>query len=154
MATGMLHLHNVLRWFIAIFALITIIKGLSGMNGNKPFSKSDKRYSLLLMITADIQLLLGLYLYWSRGWFDVISSGADVMGNKLNRFFAVEHLAGMLIGIILIHLGYSAAKNVKLMDATRFKRMFWYTFIALIVIIATIPWPFREVVGRPWFPGM
>ena len=154
MAQGMLHLHNVLRWFIVIFALITLIKGLAGMNGKKAFSNADKRYSLLLMITADIQLLLGLYLYWSRGWFDVVRSGADVMGNKMNRFFGVEHISGMLIGLILIHLGYSAAKNARLLDATRFKRMFWYTFIGLIIIAATVPWPFREVVGRPLLPGM
>jgi hypothetical protein len=153
MDTGMLHLHNFFRWLIVLFALLTLIKGASGLNGKKAFTKADKRWSMFLMICADIQLLLGLYLYYAKGWLDVISNGA-AMANKYNRFFSVEHTTGMLIGIILIHLGYSSAKNVKLPDAMRYKRMFWYTLIAVIVIVATVPWPFREVVGRPWFPGM
>jgi hypothetical protein len=153
METGMLHLHNVIRWLIVLFALLTLGKGISGMGGNKPFTKADKRWALFLMICADIQLLLGLYLYYAKNWLLVLVSGG-AMNTKYNRFFAVEHLAGMLLGIILIHLGYSAAKNVKLPDAMRYKRMFWYTLIAVIVIVATVPWPFREEVGRPWFPGM
>ena len=154
MATGMLHLHNLLRWLIVLFALLTLIKGISGMSNKKAFTKADKRWSLFLMICADIQLLLGLYLYVSKGWMEVLQNGA-AMANKYNRFWSVEHLSGMLIGIFLIHLGYSAAKNVKLPDAMRFKRMFWYTLVAVIVIVATVPWPFREGLGHhPLFPGM
>ena len=153
METGMLHLHNVVRWFIVLFAILTLAKGISGMSGNKPFKKADKRWALFLMICADIQLILGLYLYYVKNWLNVLTGGG-AMANKTLRFWSVEHLAGMLIAIILIHLGYSAAKNVKLPDAMRYKRMFWYTLIAVIVIVATVPWPFREEVGRPWFPGM
>ncbi|HYD20781.1 MAG TPA: hypothetical protein VEB40_04840 [Flavipsychrobacter sp.] len=153
METGMLHLHNVVRWLIVLFAILTLAKGISGMSGKKPFTKTDKRWALFLMICADIQLLLGLYLYYAKNWFTVLTSGG-AMSNKYNRFFSIEHTTGMLIGIILIHLGYAAAKNVKLPDAMRYKRMFWYTLIAIIVIAATVPWPFREEVGRPWFPGM
>ncbi|MBL7718559.1 MAG: hypothetical protein JNL72_06975 [Flavipsychrobacter sp.] len=155
MQTGMLHLHNFLRWLIVLFALLTIIKGLSGLSGRKAFTKADKRWSLFLMICADIQLLLGLYLYYARGWFSVLTSGAMDMKEKVQRFWAIEHLSGMLLGIILIHLGYSAAKNVKLPDGTRYKRMFWFTLIAVIVIMATIPWPGREIgIAKPLFPGM
>lgn len=153
MATGMLHLHSLLRWFIVLFALLTLIKGISGMSSKKAFTKGDKRWSLFLMICADIQLVLGLYLYFSKGWFDVLKGG-EAMSNKVYRFYSVEHLVGMLLGIILIHMGYSAAKNTKLPDAMRFKRMFWYTLVAVIVIMATIPWPGREGVGRGLLPGM
>jgi hypothetical protein len=26
--------------------------------------------------------------------------------------------------------------------------------IAMVLILAAVPWPFRELIGRPWFPGM
>lgn len=152
MLTGIQHLHNFLRWFVIIFALWTIVKSMSGMSGNKPFGKSDKRPALLLMITVDIQLVLGLILYFGKGWWNVLTSGG-FMKIAAQRFWAMEHMVGMLIGIILIHIGYSSIKK-NIPDGAKFKKVFWFTLIGFIIILATIPWPFREAVGRGLFPGM
>jgi hypothetical protein len=59
----------------------------------------------------------------------------------------------MIISIILITLGYGMSKK-NVPDETKFKKAFWYFTIALVVILITIPWPFRQIVGRPIFPGM
>ena len=122
------------------------------MSGGKAFTKSDKRPAMLLMIFADIQLLLGLVLYIGKDWFKVLTSGG-FMKLPAQRFWAMEHMLGMLIAIILIHAGYSVVKK-NVPDATKFKRLFWCTLLALVVIFITIPWPFREIIGRPLFPGM
>ncbi len=152
MATGMLHLHNFLRWLVLLFAIWTIINSMSGMGGGKSFTAKDKRPALFLMISADIQLLLGLFLYFNKGWFNVLTSGG-FMGKTAQRFWAMEHMVGMIIGIVFIHLGYSVVKK-NIDDAKKFKKLFWFTLVGLLVILATIPWPFREIVGRPLFPGM
>lgn len=152
MLTGIQHLHNFLRWFVLFFAIWTIIKSMSGMGGGKAFTKSDKRPAMLLMITADIQLLLGLVLYIGKDWFKVLTSGG-FMKLPAQRFWAMEHMLGMLVAIILIHIGYAAVKK-DIPDTSKFKKVFWFTLIALVIIFATIPWPFREVIGRPLFPGM
>lgn len=152
MLTGIQHLHNFLRWFILLFALWTIFKTMGGLNGVRQFTKADKRPAMLLMITADIQLLLGLILYVGKGWFNVLTGGG-FMKMPAARFWAMEHLLGMLIAIILIHIGYASVKK-DITDAAKFKKVFWYTLIALIAILITIPWPFREIIGRPLFPGM
>jgi hypothetical protein len=148
----MIHLHNFLRWLVLLFALLTIIKGLGGMNGKKVFTKQDKRWALFLLISCDIQLLIGLVLYFTKGWWGVLTSGAS-MANKYNRFFSVEHAFGMIVAIVLVHIGYSATKK-NIPDASKYKRMFWYTFVAVLIILATIPWPGRDMIGRPLFPGM
>ncbi len=122
------------------------------MGGGKAFTKSDKRPAMLLMIFADIQLVLGLVLYIGKDWFKVLTSGG-FMKLPAQRFWAMEHMLGMLIAIILIHVGYSVVKK-NVPDATKFKRLFWCTLLALVVIFITIPWPFREIIGRPLFPGM
>ena len=153
MQQGLLHLHNFLRWIVLLFGILVIIRSISGMGGKKEFAAGDKRMALFLLISCDIQLLLGIALYFMKGWFTVLTSGADIMANKMNRFFAVEHATGMLIAIILIHIGYSAIKK-NIPDSSKFKKLFWFTFIAFIIILVTIPWPFREIVGRPLFPGM
>ena len=152
MLTGIQHLHNFLRWFILLFALWTIFKTMGGLNGVRQFTKADKRPAMLLMITADIQLILGLILYVGKGWFNVLTGGG-FMKMPAAHFWAMEHMLGMLIAIILIHIGYSTVKK-DIPDAAKFKKVFWYTLIALIAILITIPWPFREIIGRPLFPGM
>jgi len=153
MSQGLLHFHNLMRWVVLIFALVTIFRSLGGMGGGKAFSSGTRKSALFLMISSDIQLLLGLALYFMNNWFQVLTSGGEVMKNPALRFFALEHMAGMLIALTLVHIGYASTKK-EASDATKHKRLFWYTLIALIIIIVSIPWPFRELVGRPWFPGM
>lgn len=152
METGLLHLHNFMRWVVLITALIALFRGIGGLGGNKAFGKADKRAALFFMISCDIQLLLGLFLYFGKGWFNVLTSGG-FMKLPAQRFWAMEHMLGMLIAIVLVHLGYSAVKK-NVADKTKFSRWFWYSLVALLIIIATIPWPFRESVARGLFPGM
>jgi hypothetical protein len=39
-------------------------------------------------------------------------------------------------------------------DQVKYQKAFRYFLIALILILLVTPWPFREVIGRPLFPGM
>lgn len=153
MEQGLLHLHNFLRWVVLLFAVLTLVRSMRGLGGTNAFTGGDRKTALFLMISVDIQLLLGFALYFMKGWANVLASGAEIMSNKYNRFFAVEHITGMLIAIILIHIGYSASKK-NISDTAKFRKLFWFTLIAIIIMLITIPWPGRELIGRPLFPGM
>jgi hypothetical protein len=59
----------------------------------------------------------------------------------------------MLIAIALITLGYGMAKK-PVADNVKYAKAFRYFLIALVIIILMTPWPFREMIGRPLFPGM
>jgi hypothetical protein len=66
----------------------------------------------------------------------------------------MEHLLGMLVAIILVHIGYSYAKR-KIPDRVKHTRTVLFYVIALLIILISIPWPFRDIgAGRTWFPGM
>jgi len=155
MHTGMLHLHSVLRWIILLVALWAIIKMAAGRSGSKPFTASDKKPALFFLIFMDLQLLVGLYLYFTSATVGFASfkefSFGEVMSSTALRFFAVEHLVAMLIAVVLVHVGYSATKKAPT-DQKKFNKAFWCFLIALIVILASIPWPFREALGRGWMP--
>jgi hypothetical protein len=156
MTTGMLHLHSILRYLILIVAVWAIFKSLSGMNGGKSFSKADQKPGMFYMILMDTQVLIGLILYFigNFGFKAIQNLGmGEVMKNNITRFFAMEHLLGMLIALVLVHVGYSATKKTNLSDQKKYKKSFWMYLLALIVIFAFIPWPFREL-GRGWMPGM
>ena len=72
------------------------------------------------------------------------------MKDAVMRFWLVEHLTGMLIGIALITVGRIAAKKAAT-DQAKFKKIAVFFTLGLLVILATIPWPFREALGRGWF---
>ncbi|MBS1783535.1 MAG: hypothetical protein JSS78_10750 [Bacteroidetes bacterium] len=153
MDTGLLHLHNIMRWVLLLFAFITIFRSRSGIANKRAFTSTDKKNALFLLICADIQLVIGLILYYLKGWWSQLSSGAIKMSDSYLRFWGVEHIFGMIVAIVLIHIGYSSVKK-DIADEAKFKKLFWFTTIALIIILITIPWPFRGVVARPLAPGM
>ncbi len=156
MQTGLLHLHNFLRWVILILLVLSIVKAYSGWQGKKAFAAGDKKIWLFTMISAHITLLLGLYQV-ALGRYGFLSytlpEGTSFMKDKFLRFFWVEHPVGMILAIVLITMGHGMAKK-DVSDEVKYKKAFYYFLIALVVILATVPWPFREIVGRPWFPGM
>lgn len=156
MENGLLHLHNLLRWVIVILMLVVLFKAFSGMKNKRAFTSGDKKTALFLMISADIQLLIGALLYFMGAWGikNIQNQGMGaIMKDSTSRFWAIEHLLGMLAAIILIHVGYTAVKKPS-PDAVKFKKLFWCVLTALLIIVLMMPWPVRELTGRPLFPGM
>ncbi len=151
----MLHLHSVLRWAILILLLVAVYK--SFVDRKKAFTPGHKKTGLFLMICADVMLLVGIY-QWISGALGLksiqVNGLGEVMRNAHSRFFAIEHTTGMLIAIILIHMGYSYGKKA-VPDTQKHKRTLLYFGLALLIIVISIPWPFRPMgAGRHWFPGL
>ena len=143
MATGLLHLHNLLRWVILIAILVAIVQLLMNKNALKA--------SKVLLISAHTTLVLGLYQYFfgAIGFALIKSMGmAAVMKDNLARFWAVEHIFSMVLAIILITIGH-----VKYKKGGSSKTTLILYILALLLIFAAIPWPFRAEIARPLFPG-
>jgi hypothetical protein len=155
MYTGLVHLHNLLRWIILILIVIAIVRHFSGMNQKRGVNAGDKKIDLFLMISAHITLILGL-VQWFVGDFGlklIQNAGmSTVMKESALRFWAVEHITGMIIAIVLITIGRGKVKRA--VDYSAHKKAFTFFLLALIIILASVPWPFREAVARPWFPGV
>jgi phosphoglycerol transferase MdoB-like AlkP superfamily enzyme len=155
MQTGLVHLHNLLRWIILILLLVSIFKSYTGYSSKKQFAAGDKKIWLFTMIASHITLLLGLY-QWTFGTLGLFTgpnqSFGEVMKNPTTRFFQVEHPVMMILAIVFITLAHGMAKK-SVDDTTKYKKAFRYFLIALLLILVAVPWPFRDV-ARPWFPGM
>ncbi|MEJ7680830.1 MAG: hypothetical protein WKG06_23850 [Segetibacter sp.] len=155
MYQGLLHLHNFGRWVVIILLLVAIVRSFSGMTGNKSFTKGDKKTGLFLMIAAHSMLLIGLYQWFAGPWgFQNIQKAGhegcnagqclSFLGCRTYNRYAYRHYS-------YNHRQRISKKNIN--DTAKHRRSFWFYFTAFIVIIATVPWPFREV-ARPLFPGM
>lgn len=155
METGMLHLHSILRYLVLFVGIWAVFAMYSGMSGKKPFSSKSKKPALFFLILMDLQLVVGLVLYFigPLGYKNIQNQGfGEVMKNSVARFFGLEHAVGMLLALILVHIGYSITKKTDISDKKKFTKAFWFFLIAFIVMIAFIPWPFRESLGRGWMP--
>jgi hypothetical protein len=150
MFSVLLQIHNILRWVILLLLILSIIQSLIGWIKRRELREGDAKLWLFTMISVHTTLLIGLILLWF-GRYGILSSGlpegVNLMQDKFYRFFWVEHPVGMLIATLLITMGRGVIKK-QITDPLKYKRAFWYFLIALLIILATIPWPFREVVGR------
>lgn len=151
MHTILLTLHNVTRWLVILFALIAILRAFSGWFGKKGWKPADNRAGLIYTIVLDLQLLLGIILYIFPGIYtqQLLSDPGAAMGNPLVRFYAVEHAVVMLLAVVLAHIARSAAKHTADDAGKHRKAAIWFT-ISFAAILAAIPWPFIENIGRPW----
>ncbi|MBI3238888.1 MAG: cytochrome B, partial [Flavobacteriia bacterium] len=104
---ALIHTHSGLRWVVLILLLAAIGRAFARKNGGL-YEKSDKMINLFAMVSLHTQLLLGLILYFTspkvtfiQGWMKVSQS----------RFYGMEHIAVMLIAIVLITIGRRKAEN-------------------------------------------
>lgn len=153
MLTGLLHTHSLLRYILLIFILISIFKSFSGWFNKKPYLPGDKKAALFTLISAHLQLVVGLILYFLS---PTVKAGLADMGAAMKdpglRFWSVEHISMMLIAIILITIGYAAAKRGK-DDEAKHKKIAIFFLLAIVVIFIAIPWPWSAI-SRGWMPGM
>lgn len=141
------HAHSGWRWVVLILLLYAIYNAMSKKNSGN-YSEGDRKLNMFTMVAAHLQLTFGLVLYFISPLVAVFWSTMD-MKNSMLRHVGLEHLIGMLLALVLITIGH--AKSKRLTDANaKHKKIFTMYLIGLIIILASIPWPFRfEFAG--WF---
>ncbi len=136
------HAHSGLRWVLLLLLVLAIYAAYRSWKNGAPVSKLP----LFALIFTHIQLLLGLGLYFSSPY---VSFAEGFMKDPIYRFYTVEHLSLMLFAIATITIGYSRAKR-KPDPAVAGRTTFLYYLIGLVLILVSIPWPFRNL-GAGWF---
>ncbi len=138
--------HNILRWVIVILAIYTLFRLVSGWIRKKQWEQQDQRALTFLTISVDLQLLLGLLLYFV--FSDLTKAAfadlAAAMGNQVLRFFTVEHSLFMVVGIILIHVANAIAKK-DMPNQKKWPRVTLLVAFAFLLILAGVPWTTRPL---------
>lgn len=142
----LIHAHSGLRWVVLFLLVAATFKALMKWRSKAPFTEGDRKLNLFTMISAHVQLLLGLILYFTS---PKVNFAAEAMKETVSRFYLVEHSFTMILAIILITIGYSKSKRMA-DENKKFKTVFTFFVIALLLILAGIPWPFR-IPGAGWF---
>ncbi len=131
-------LHSYWAYLVLVVLVLATGNALFKFFGDKEFDAKDFRISLFALITMHIQLLIGIILYFTKGYFDE-NSISEVMKNAGLRKLAVEHPTTMIIAVALVTIGYSKHKK-KLVSKPKFKMLAIFYSIALALVLYMIPW--------------
>ena len=134
-------LHSYWAYLVLILLVISTVNALIKFFGNKEFTAFDFRVSLFTLIVVHIHLILGVVLFFTADYLTLISEMGmgEVMKNSLLRSNIVEHPLTMIIAVVLITMGYSKHKK-KLTSKPKFKMLALFYTLALVLVLAKIPW--------------
>ena len=141
MYSAVLLIHSWLRWAVLLLGLVAVFRGIGGWSGARMWTRVDERAGFLFTTTLDVQMLLGLLLYFALSPFTSVALndfGAAMKDSGL-RYWAVEHVFGMLIAITLAHIGRARIRKAAAARKHRLAAIFFG--LALLAILASIPWP-------------
>jgi hypothetical protein len=139
--------HSGLRWIVLLLLLITTFKAIRGAMGKKTYLPLDKKLASFTVMFFHLQVVLGFILFFANDWASMFGN----MKEPVVRFFTVEHTLGMVLAAVLLTVGSAKAKRAS-SDEKKFKIIAWMFTISLLIVLACIPWPFRDIfAGRGWF---
>lgn len=137
MHASLLFTHSLLRWLVIATAVLALLRGSARRGG--PLARA-------FAISLDVQVFLGLWLYWvSPITSSAIMNMGAAMQNRVVRFWAVEHVATMLVALALAHIGVARGRKGKVGATVLIA-------LALLAVLAATPWPGLPY-GRPWLPS-
>ena len=140
MYESVLFIHSWLRWIVLILMLFVIIKSLLGVINKSSYQKLDKTLTASMVGTLRLQLVLGLilYVFLSPITQAAFADFSAAMKDSSLRYFAVEHIFAMIVGLGLAEVGKSRTKKA-VEDAKKFKAQLIFFTISLLIMLSRIP---------------
>jgi hypothetical protein len=149
MFTLVLALHSWLRWAAVVTGIVATLMAFGGRTPQR--AAAADQWGRFFIIALDIQLLLGLLLYFvlSPNTAAIFENFGAAMRDSNARFWAVEHGVLMLLAVVMAHAGRVLARKAPTPSSRQTRLMLCFT-IATIAMLAAIPWP-GMANGRPLF---
>ncbi len=152
MYTVVLALHSLVRWAVLLSAVLAVAVTWRGWLLGGPFARPARVAGVALSASVDLQVLLGLLLYFFLSPFTPIGHAdpARTLAEPGFRYWAISHpLTGLLVAVAA-HAGSVLARRAP-DDASRHRRAALAYGAALLLAAAAVPWPFWHY-GRPLWP--
>lgn len=144
---ALLFAHSLLRWVLLILLVPITIKSFISWFGKKPVMVLDRKLTSWTVISAHINLVIGIVIYAMK--VKSYIKTPDGSYTDFVRFFKFEHISMMILAVVLLTIGSASSKRAK-DEVAKHKRIAIFFLLALIIILAAIPWPFREALGKQW----
>ena len=136
-----LGLHNLVRWVALILAIVATVGSFLGWFGKRQWSERDRKIGSFFGMAMDIQLLLGLLLYFvfSPITRTAIADFGAAMGVADLRFFGMEHAFYMILAVVFAHMGSILSRKAPESKA-KFQRAAIFFGLSLLLMLLGMPW--------------
>jgi cytochrome bd-type quinol oxidase subunit 1 len=143
--------HSWLRWVVLVAGVASVARAVLGVATRRAWTPLDQKLGTVFVAALDVQVLLGLLLYFvlSPVTPKSLADFKAYMPVAPLRFFAIEHAFGMLLALVIAHIGWRRLKRMKT-DRGRLMCVLLALGIALVLVAGSIPWPWAPY-GRPLF---
>ena len=144
--------HNQWRWVVVATALLVLVRAIRGAATRRDWQRGDNLASVAFLGALDLQLLIGLVLYffYSPYFQALLQAPKAAMHDAVTRFYAVEHQTAMLLVVVVAHIGRVRSRRLPAAGPARHWVMLWTMAIFFVLTLWAIPWPWRTV-ARPLF---
>jgi low temperature requirement protein LtrA len=136
--------HSGWRYVVLILLILAVAQALAGFFGKKDYTEGNRKINVFTLISAHIQLLFGLAVYFLGEWFKMDSS------TPMGSYWKMEHLSLMVVAVILITIGN--AKSKKVVDSVaKHKTIAIFFGIALLLVLVAIATMVKNDPSRSFF---
>ncbi len=144
-----LAVHNILRWVVLILLILALVMAFWGWFGRREWTSTDRKVGMFYSVSLDVQLLLGLILYFVLSPITKLAFGdfGAALANTDLRFFVFEHMLMMVLAVVFAHVGVAAAKRADESIQKHRRTAIWFG-LSLLAILLGMPW------FRPLLPGL
>lgn len=150
----LLFLHSWLRWLVVVAGIFTLVVEIISLVSKQAPKPLDRIRRAIYTGLFDLQVLIGLILYF--GISPTVQSIWKYEGKWMKepalRFWGMEHIAMMILALIVLRVGMAMGKRSSLPESTR-RWSLGATAVSLLLVAAAIPWPWLAH-GRPFFRGL
>src|SRR5690242_18562360 len=96
--------HGYFRWAVVVSGVVALVRA---SRGARPWSVGDERDSRWFVAAVDVQVAIGLVLYFgfSPFWPVVRDSFQLALHDRSSRFFGMEHPTAMVLAFVAAHVG-------------------------------------------------
>ena len=154
MYEALLLAHSWIRWAVLLLGIYAFVRAAAGRFTRRPWTPTDDAAGRWFVISVDLQVLIGLLLYFfyssytMAAWRDM----AGAMADAVIRFWAVEHVVGMLAATAFVHVGRVRIRKASDSQRKHFVAAIFFG-LAIVLMLISIPWPFGSI-DRPWMRGI
>ena len=136
-----LGLHNTLRWGVLLVAVYLLVLVVAGLSGRRAWTRRESVAASVYTGFMYLQLLVGLSLYIGVSPYmqAILDNFGAALKSAETRFFAVEHVTGMLLAVLFAHIG-NLLHRQQATDAGRYRVAGLWFGLSLLCVLALIPW--------------
>ncbi len=143
--------HSWIRWLVLIALLFAIYRAFKGWISASRFGKVDGFARNFASILVRVEMAIGVLLYIlspiTRYFISNIKEGVSIPDVSM---FGYMHPIAMIGAIALISIGEARSKKAS-EDRKKFSGIAVFYLVALLLVLAAIPWPFYQSGSRPLF---